>query len=561
MINWRDRDQQLSFIGLDGLVVESLLAESSTSKFDLTVMVTDGGDEVWVELEYSTDLFDDDRMARLFGHYRTLLESMAYDADRCLQELPLLTAREREQLLIDWNRTEVAYPKDHCLHQLFEQQAGRTPEAAAVVFGDQQLSYRELNQRSNQLAHYLRKLGVQPGDLVGICADRSLEMVVGLLGILKSGGAYVPLDPAYPKARLNFILEDAQARVVLTQERLRESLTGQRGHLICLDAEWDEIAKSEPTNPTSILLPDHPAYVIYTSGSTGRPKGVVIAHRSPVALVHWAHSVFEPREMAGVMFSTSICFDLSVFELFVPLSCGGTAILVRNALQLGESPVAAEVTLINTVPSVMKEMLRMGAVPPSVQTVNLAGEPLSVDLVQEIYRLPGVRRVYDLYGPSETTTYSTFALRQAGGPCIIGQPISNTQIYILDAYLQPVPVGVAGELCIGGGGLALGYLDRPELTAEKFIAHPFSTKPGARIYRTGDLARYRPDGNIELLGRMDHQVKVRGFRIELGEIETVLRSHPAVREAVVVVREEGEEATSSVCGFGGGVGLHDCGIA
>ncbi len=505
------------------LSVESV--HSGTAKFDLSLHMSEESNGLRALVEYSTDLFDRETIVRLLANFRSLLEGIAASPGERIWNLPLLSSGERKQILVDWNATEVSYPleQDECLHQLFEHQAERTPDAVAVVYGDQQLTYRELNHRSNQLAHHLRDLGVKPDDLVGICMERSLEMVVGLLGILKSGGAYVPLDPAYPKERLDFILEDAQVRVVLTQELLRE---------------WAEIATSDPADPASTADPDHPAYVIYTSGSTGRPKGVVITHRSAVALVRWAQSVFDPDELAGVLFSTSICFDLSVFELFVPLSCGGKAILVGNALQLHESPAAAEVTLINTVPSVMKELLRVGTLPPSVHTVNLAGELLGVDLVQEIYRIPTVRKVYDLYGPSETTTYSTFALRRADGPCTIGRPIANTRIYILDARMQPVPIGVAGELCIGGDGLARGYLNCPELTAEKFIAHPFSTEPGARLYRTGDLARYLPDGNIEFLGRMDHQVKLRGFRIELGEIEAALKQHPDVSQCVVTAPED-----------------------
>jgi amino acid adenylation domain-containing protein len=507
------------------LSVESV--PSGTAKFDLSLHMSEAANGLRARVEYSTDLFDRETILRLLANFRSLLEGIAASPGDKIWNLPLLSSGERKQILVDWNATEVSYPleQDECLHHLFEQQAERTPDAAAVVFGEQRLTYRELNLRANHLANHLRKLGVAPDDLVGVCVERSIEMVVGLLGILKSGAAYVPLDPAYPKERLDFILEDAQVRVLLTQERIRE---------------WAEIATSDPENPASTPGPDHPGYVIYTSGSTGRPKGVVITHRSAVALVRWAQSAFDPDELAGVLFSTSICFDLSVFELFVPLSCGGKAILVGNALQLHESPAAAEVTLINTVPSVMKELLLLGALPPSVHTVNLAGELLSVDLVQEIYRIrgriPGVRKVYDLYGPSETTTYSTFALRRADGPCTIGRPIANTRIYILDAHLQPVPIGVAGELCIGGDGLARGYLNRPELTAEKFIADPFA--PKGRIYRTGDLARYRPDGNIEFLGRMDQQVKIRGFRIELEEIEAALKQHPDVSQCVVTAPED-----------------------
>jgi amino acid adenylation domain-containing protein len=443
-------------------------------------------------------------------------------------------------LLVEWNQTEADYPRDKCVHQLFEAQAERTPDAIAVVFEDQQLTYRELNERSNQLAHHLRKLGIGPDVLVGLCVERSLEMLVGLLGILKAGGAYVPLDPTYPKDRVRFVLADTQTPMLITQQRLCVDLGSETRDctFICLDADFETIAKAATENPKSGVGPGNLAYVIYTSGSTGKPKGVAIEHHSSVMLVNWAHEVFSARECAGVLFSTSICFDLSVFEVFVPLSRGGKIILADNALQLPTLPAAKDVTLVNTVPSAIKELVRLQALPSSVCTVNLAGEPLGVDLVKEIYQLPGVVKVYDLYGPSETTTYSTWSLRSADGPYTIGRPIANTQIYILDANGNPVPIGVPGELHIGGEGVARGYLNRPELTKERFIADPFSSRLGRRLYKTGDLARYFPDGNIELLGRLDHQVKIRGFRIEMGEIETVLKLHPSVREAVVVARED-----------------------
>ncbi|MCI0656213.1 MAG: AMP-binding protein, partial [Acidobacteria bacterium] len=308
--------------------------------------------------------------------------------------------------------------------------------------------------------------------------------------------------------------------------------------MVCLDAGWETIAGESDQNPVSGVTADNLAYVIYTSGSTGRPKGVAIEHRNAGALIHWARGVFTQEELAGVLASTSICFDLSVFELFVTLSWGGKVILAENALQLPGLPAANEVTLVNTVPSAMAELVRMGGVPASVRTVNLAGEPLQTRLVNEIYRQETVERVLDLYGPSEDTTYSTFALRKAEAPATIGRPIANTQAYLLDPHLHPVPVGGIGQLYLGGDGLARCYLGRPELTAERWIPNPFSERPGARLYNTGDLARYMPDGNLEFLGRKDNQVKIHGFRIELGEIETVLIRHPAVQDVVVAARED-----------------------
>ncbi|MDQ6644505.1 MAG: amino acid adenylation domain-containing protein, partial [Chloroflexota bacterium] len=321
--------------------------------------------------------------------------------------------------------------------------------------------------------------------------------------------------------------------------RLVEQLPQHTARVICLDTDWQIIAQQGITNPVGKVEPENLSYVIYTSGSTGKPKGVAIAHRSTVAFVHWARSVFSSEDLAGVLASTSICFDLSVFELFVPLSCGGTVLLVENALHLPQLTTSRQVTLLNTVPSAAAELVRSKSIPPSVRTVNLAGEPLHSALVRQLYQQDTIRRVFNLYGPTEDTTYSTYALVEKGErEPTIGRPISNTQVYILDSHLQPVPLGVAGELYIGGNGLARGYLNRPELTAERFIPHPFSQKPGTRLYKTGDLARYLPDGAIEFLGRIDRQVKIRGFRVELGEIETVLGDHPAVQEAVVVAQED-----------------------
>ena len=523
---------------LPGLKLSQLSVPYLVAKFDLTLSLEETGERIVGGARYATSLFERATIERHLACFRTLLEAMVGGDAQAVDRLPIVPALERQQVLYEWNRTEVAYPKDRLLHHLIEEQVERTPNAVAVVFQEEQLTFRQLNDRSNGLAHYLQNLGVGPNVLVGICVGRSLEMLVGLLGILKAGGAYVPLDPAYPKSRLDFILDDTEARVVLTTERLRQLSAGCSSRVVCLDTEWAAISKAETANPRCTTGPNDLAYVIYTSGSTGQPKGVAISHRSPAAFVHWAHSVFSPEEMAGVLFSTSICFDLSVFEIFVPLSRGGKVILVADALHLRELPAGAKVTLVNTVPSVMKELIRLEAVPSSVRTINLAGEPLPVDLVQKIYELPHVRRVYDLYGPSETTTYSTFALRQVNGPSTIGRPIANTEIYILDSHLQPVPVGVTGELCIAGDGLARGYFNRPELTAEKFISNSFSVEPGERLYRTGDIARYLPDGNIEFLGRMDHQVKIRGFRIELGEIEAALKQHPGISQCVTVARED-----------------------
>jgi len=416
------------------------------------------------------------------------------------------------------------------IHRLFEEQAARTPAATAVVFDEQRIAYGEVNARANRVAHYLRASGVGPETLVGICSNRTPEMLIGMLGILKAGGAYVALDPAYPAIRLAFMIEDAAMPVLLTQQDLLDTLPVTGAKLICLDGDWGNVPD---TNPDTAVAENNLAYVLYTSGSTGRPKGVAIEHHSVVVFLDWAHSVFPTDELKGTLAGTSICFDLSVFEIFVPLTCGGTVILAENAVALPTLPARAEVTLINTVPSAMTALVDVGGVPAGVRVVNLAGEPLTNKLVQDVYRAGSVEKVYNLYGPSEDTTYSTFVLAANGADKnpTIGRPIDGTQAYILDEQLQLAPAGTAGELCLGGEGLARGYLHRPDLTEAKFIPNPFG--PG-RIYRTGDLARYLSDGNIEFLGRMDYQVKVRGFRIELGEIEAALEQYPGVDRAVVL---------------------------
>jgi amino acid adenylation domain-containing protein len=511
--------------------------DTGTAKFDIFLSMMESGDSLTGTIEYNTDLFTADTITRIVGHFQTLLEAIVSNSQQPISELPLLTSAERQTLLVDWNHTQVDYPQAACIHHLFEVQVQKTPDAVAVVFGDEQLTYQELNQQANQLANYLQKLGVQPDVLVGVCVQRSLAMIVAILAILKAGGAYVPIDPNYPQERLQFMLTNSQAPVLLTQQQLVEKIGNCNAQVICLDDDRTLISQEKIANPSSLTNGHNLAYVIYTSGSTGQPKGVAIEHHSPVALIHWAKTLYSPADLAGVLASTSICFDLSVFEIFVPLSYGGTVILVENALSLAELNTAQPVTLINTVPSAIASLLSQQAIPSSVKTINLAGEPLSNQLVQEIYQLEHIQRVFNLYGPSEDTTYSTYALipRHHQQTITIGRPISNTQVYLLDQYLQPVPIGVAGELYIGGVGLARGYWQRPELTQEKFISHPF--EPETRLYKTGDLARYLPDGSLEFLGRIDHQIKLRGFRIELGEIEAALLQNPNVQQTVVVAQE------------------------
>jgi amino acid adenylation domain-containing protein len=523
-----------------GVTFRPMEVDTSTAKFDLTLNVVEVAQELRLTMEYSTDLFEAETVSRMLGHLRRLLEGVVGDPGGRISDLGLLSEGEEQEMLVEWNETEREYAEGECIHTMFEAQARETPEGVAVIRGRERLTYRELEARANQVAHLLRDLGVGPETLVAIHTERTTEMLVGILGVLKAGGAYVPVDRSYPGERVKLMLADAKVLVLLTQEVLLEGLPEHEALTICLDRDWGMISALSCESVDSGVLAENLAYVIYTSGSTGRAKGVAITHRSAATMLHWGQEVYSREQLRGVLASTSISFDLSVFEMFLPLSVGGQVILADNVLELPDLPASDEVTLINTVPSAMAELVRKPTIPGSVKTVNLAGEALKAELVSQVYERTQASQVWNLYGPSEDTTYSTFALvpRETNGLVLIGRPIACTRAYILDARLRPVPVGVAGELHLGGGGLARGYLGRSELTAEKFIPDPFSVAGGARLYRTGDLARYLADGNLEYLGRLDHQVKIRGFRIELGEIETALGQHPSVRDVVVLARED-----------------------
>jgi amino acid adenylation domain-containing protein len=552
MLNWRDREQLLSFIGMDGLVVESLLAESRTSKFDLLLILTDGGDEIWVEIEYNTDLFDDNRIVRLVSHYQTLLEAVAGDADRPLARLPLLTDLERQQILIDWNRMREELSADSCIQDLVAEQSKHNPEATAVVFEDRRLTYRQLNERANQLARHLQKLGVGPDIPVGIFAERSLEMVVGVLGILKAGGAYVPLDPEYPRERLGFMLEDARASVVLTQKRLSERVPAGNARVICLDSDWPLIERESVDNPKSGAGLDNLVYILYTSGSTGQPKGVAMVHRAVANLISWqCGSPAFSKGLKTLQFA-SLGFDVSFQEMFSTWCSGGTLVLVSEDLRrdFGSLLRFLQKQAVQRLylPFVALEHLAEIAVhqqllPSSLREVITAGEQLQItaDIRSLFESLQGCS-LQNQYGPTEAHVVTAFTLTgpPAEWPKLppIGRPISNTSIFILDEAKQPVPIGVPGELHIGGECLARGYLNRSELTAQRFISVPLHTGEAARLYKTGDLARFLSDGNIEFLGRSDFQVKIRGFRVETGEVEAVLKLHPAVQQALVMARED-----------------------
>ncbi len=528
---------------LSGLEVSRYDMGAAAAKFDLTLSLAAEGQGLEGWLEYAPDLFDATTVERLLAHLSALLCRVAAAPERRLSQAPLLAAAERAQLTLEWNDTARAHPLEVCVHRLFEAQVQRSPGAVALVAGQRRLTYDALNRAANALARRLHGFGAGPEVPVGLCLGRGAELLVAVLAVLKAGGAYVPLDPAYPAQRLRFILEDTALPVLLTEERLRDLLPDLGARVVLVDGCDVADEAGDPAGFGDLeggAGPDNLSHLIFTSGSTGRPKGVAVRHRATAALVQWAREVFAPEELAGVLAATSINFDLSVFEMLVPLAWGGRVILARDALALPELPARDEVRLVNTVPSALAELVHAGGVPASVTTVNLAGEPLPRALVDRIYERTSARRVWNLYGPSEDTTYSTFALAAAGGSGAptIGRPIANSQVFLLDRALELAPTGAAGELYLGGDGLARGYWNRPELTAERFVPHPYATRAGERLYRTGDLARYRADGEIEYLGRVDHQVKVRGFRIELGEIESALTGCAGVREAVVLARED-----------------------
>jgi amino acid adenylation domain-containing protein len=526
---------------MPGLSASRMEIDRGTAKFDLLFSINEGGDELIATVEYNCDLFDPATIAGLVERYRTLLESAVTKPDQRLAELALLSEAERHQLIVVWNRTQAAY-RDDCIHTMFEAQVEQTPDALALVYEDRCLTYAELNRRANRLARHLRRLGLGPEQLAGVCMQRSPQMVVAVLAIMKAGAAYVPFDLAYPDERLAFMIKDSQASVVLTQQFLSATLIALGARAVSLDSDWEEVAVKAGKNLDSGPSAQSLAYVIYTSGSTGKPKGVAIRHHSATTMLSWAREVYTDEDITAVLASTSICFDLSVFELFLPLCFGGKVVLVTDVLRLAE-PLPEPVTLINTVPSAAAELLRLNAIPGSARVINLAGEALQNALVQRIYEEAGVERVFNLYGPTEDTTYSSFARIERGSdrPPPIGRPITNTQLYLLGKKLEPVPAGVPGEVYLGGCGLARCYFNRPELTAGKFMPDLFGRRAGERLYATGDLARYLPNGELEFLGRRDAQIKLRGFRIEITEIESVLCEHPQVRDAAVAAVADGSD--------------------
>ncbi|MDB6111552.1 MAG: hypothetical protein JWR69_3302, partial [Pedosphaera sp.] len=540
--------------GLSGLTSQPVEVGSETAKFDLTLFLEERPGGLTAIWEYSLDLFEEATIKRISGHFGNLLEGIAADPGQPVSQIPLLTEAERHQLVVEWNNTRTEYPKHQCIHELFEEQARLTPEAIALTFGERHLTYQELNTRANQLAHYLRRAGVQPGKGVGLCLERSLTLVVGLLAILKAGGGYAALEPNLPKERLAGMLEDLQTPIVLTQEKLvpfiQKSFVlagGPASALICLDRDWSEFANESTENLPGVTCAMDLAYVSFTSGSTGRPKGVCVPHRGVVRLVRDTN--YANFSAADVFLQLApVSFDASTWEIWGCLLNGGRLVVfppyTPSLTELSSTIQNHHITtmwltsgLFNQVVDELPECLK------SLRQLLTGGDVLSVPHVKKALSLLGEGcRLLNGYGPTENTTFTTCHPIPPGSTearsVLIGRPISNTQCYVVDERLQPVPVGVPGELLAGGDGLALGYLNRPELTAEKFIPHPFSDEPGARLYRTGDLVRYRADGNLEFLGRLDTQVKIRGFRIELGEIESVLGRHAGVEACVVMARED-----------------------
>jgi amino acid adenylation domain-containing protein len=524
-----------------------LLGHQRGADSDMNLMVMEAQGVLQLCWQYNTDLFEACTIRRMAGHFVNLLEGIVANPEERIWQLPLLTEIEQQQLLVEWNNTQTDYLQDKCIHQLFEEQVERTPDAVAVVFENQQLTYHQLNCRANQLAHYLRSLGVGADVLVGICVERSLEMVVGLLGILKAGGAYVPLDPDYPQDRLTFMLEDAQAPVLLTQASLVEAIPHHKAQVVCLDTDWQAniYGTDSQENLYSELTTDNLAYIIYTSGSTGKPKGVQIPHS---ALSNFLYSMRQTpglTEENTLLAVTTYSFDIAALELFLPIIVGARLVIASREIALDGTQLSAKLidskaTVMQATPATWQLLITAGWSGNEQLKILCGGEALPAHLASQL--LHRCASLWNMYGPTETTIWSAASQIKTDGKIVpISQAIANTQLYILDQYSQLVPVGVAGELHIGGEGLARGYFNRPDLTAEKFIPNPFSKK-ATRLYKTGDLARYFPNGEIEYIGRIDNQVKLRGFRIELGEIETLIIQHAAVRETVVVVRNDSTDS-------------------
>ena len=525
---------------LEGLSVQILDFDTPTAKNDLILILADDKNGFKVKLEYSTDLFSKQTIDRFLQHFRTLLENIVANPGLPITQLKITSPGEREQVITGWNESTRKEGRVSCIHQLFEDQVLKTPDAIAVEFQQQRLNYRELNARANQLAHYLRKRGVAPDSRVGVYVHRSPEMMVALFAIMKAGGAYVPIDPMYPRERLDFMLQDAAVAILVTQEKLLEGLSSQEAQIVCIDRDWTEIAQESPETPAVEVTPANLSYVIFTSGSSGRPKGVQLEHRNVVNFINSVQCLFALNEKDIFLGVASMSFDASVLDFYLPLSVGARLVMVdvdttRDGYALADTMARSGVTAMHATPSTWRSLIDAGWKGGPALKLLSGGEALPWDLAFRL--LPCCSALWNLYGPTETAVYSAVhKVKNSDSATLVGRPVDNTQIYILDSRQEPAPIGIKGEIYIAGAGVARGYLNRPELTSEKFIPNPFNALPEARMYRTGDLGRYLADGVIECFGRADDQIKLRGFRIELGEIEAVLKQHPSVRQAVVDVR-------------------------
>jgi amino acid adenylation domain-containing protein len=511
-------------------------------------------DGLSLEIVYDCHRFSARAVRRMLKHLRNLLEAIAADPEQRLCDLSVLTTSEQRLMLVEWQGAQADYPADKCIHELFEEQAKRTPSAVAVIFEERSLTYAHLNERANQLARHLQSLGAGPESLVAICMDRSLDMVVAILGVVKAGAAYLPIDPAYPKERIAFMIGDAGASAIITRRELAHTLPQTEAKAICLDSDWPAACEHDRTNPDSGATAGNPAYVIYTSGSTGKPKGVIVTHHNVVRLFESTRAQYGFNKQDVWTLFHSYAFDFSVWELWGALIYGGRLVVVpylvsRSPKDFYELLGEQQVTILNQTPSAFRQLIQAEesaevSESPALRAVIFGGEALDMQSLKPWVERHGdqMPQLINMYGITETTVHVTYGRvieRDIARACsLIGGPIEDLQLYIVDSRMQLVPVGVPGEMYVGGGGVARGYLNRADLTAERFVPNPFGNKEGDRLYKTGDLARYDENGDIECLGRVDHQVKIRGFRIELGEIESALAEHPAIREAVVIARED-----------------------
>ena len=526
-----------SELKLADVTLSFLDSKTETAKLDLSLDMHETDSGLVGNFEYNTDLFDETTIARMADHFASLLSGIIANPEQPISQLPLLTPAEREQILFEWNNTQTEYPQNLCFHQLFAEQAEKTPDAVAVVFQEQKLTYNELNRQANQVAHYLQKLGVKPESKVGLCVERSPEMIIGMLGILKAGGAYLPLDPTYPTERIEFMLSDSQVNILLTTKKTKSQLPQLPTQIIYLDA--DELAQESSVNPNSKLTVNNLAYLIYTSGSTGTPKGVLVTHEGLVNLTQDKIRACQVKANSRILQFFSLSFDASIPEIVMALGSGAALYLeTKNNLlpgqKLWEFLRQQAITHVTLPPSALAVLPSTEL--PDLEMVLVGGEAPTPELISQWSQ---GRLFINAYGPTETTVNASMVQCGNGEDLLpTVRPAANKQLYILDPNLQPVPVGVPGELHIAGVGLARGYLNRPAKTAATFIPNPFSSEPGSRLYKAGDLACYLGDGRIQVLGRLDRQVKIRGFRIELGEIEALLTQQPGVRESVIIARED-----------------------